>query len=273
LAKIGTARRDGRDDHGMSDRRIRVSDHETTVTVRGDRGPAVVLVHSLGLDRRMWDPVLDRLARGRRVFAYDLRGHGAAADAPVPFSMADTGADLLAVLDACGLETAHVAGLSMGGAVAQTAAVAAPERFASLTLMATTDRPLPEAFEDRARLAETHGMAALIGPTLDRWFTPAAAGTAGFRYARECLEAFSPKTWAATWRAFQTLGVFDRLSDFPSPALVLAGDADASIPPDALAAIAARIGNARFEVLPGAPHMQTLECPDAVAEALDRFLP
>lgn len=255
---------------------ISASDHETTVTTRGTRGPAVVLVHSLGLDRRMWDPVLDRLARGRRVFAYDVRGHGTAAGAPLPFTMAATGADLLAVLDALGLETAHVAGLSLGGAIAQTAAVAAPGRFASLTLMAAPDRPVPEAFEQRARLAETGGMTPLIAPTLERWFTAdaLAADTDGVRYARDCVASFDPATWASIWRGYGGLDVYERLRGFPAPALALAGEADASIPVEGMAAIAARIGGgAKFEVIPGAPHIQTLERPGEVADALDRFLP
>ncbi|GLY36979.1 hypothetical protein Amsp01_030030 [Amycolatopsis sp. NBRC 101858] len=257
--------------------RIRVSDHETTVTVRGTRGPAVLLVHSLGLDRRMWDPVLDRLAEGRRVFAYDVRGHGSAADAPLPFTMAATAADLVAVLDALELDAAHVAGLSLGGAIAQTAAVAAPGRFASLTLMAAPDRPVPVAFEERARLAETGGMTPLIAPTLARWFTPEAleAETEGVRYARECVASFDPAAWASIWRGYAGLDVYERLRDFPAPALALAGDADASIPVEGMAAIAARIGGggAKFEVVPGAPHIQTLERPEAVTDALGRFLP
>ncbi len=255
---------------------IRASDHATTVTLRGSRGPAVLLVHSLGLDRRMWDPILDRLAAGRRVFAYDVRGHGTAAGAPLPFTMAATAADLVAVLDALDLDTAHVAGLSLGGAIAQSAAVAAPERFASLTLMAAPDRPNPEAFEDRARIAEAEGMSALVGPTLERWFTPAAleAEADGVRYARECVERFDPVTWASIWHGYGGLDVFERLRGFPAPALALAGEADASIPVDGMAAIAARIGGgAKFEVVPGAPHIQPLERPDEVADALDRFLP
>jgi 3-oxoadipate enol-lactonase len=257
--------------------RIHASDHETTVTVRGTRGPAVLLVHSLGLDRRMWDPVLDRLAAGRRVFAYDVRGHGSAAGAPLPFTMAATAADLVAVLDALELETAHVAGLSLGGAIAQSAAVAAPARFASLTLLAAPDRALPEAFEERARIAETGGMAPLIEPTLKRWFTSGAlaADTDGVRYARECLASFDPVTWASIWRGYGGLDVYERLRGFPAPALALAGDADASIPVDGMAAIAARIGvgGAKFEVVAGAPHIQTLERPEAVADALGGFLP
>ncbi|MBE8521428.1 alpha/beta fold hydrolase [Amycolatopsis sp. H6(2020)] len=256
--------------------KINASDHETTVTARGTRGPAVLLVHSLGLDRRMWDPVLDRLAEGRRVFAYDVRGHGNAAAAPLPFTMAATAADLVAVLDALELDTAHVAGLSLGGAIAQTAAVAAPGRFASLTVLAAPDRPVLAAFEERARIAETDGMTPLIQPTLERWFTPdaLAADTDGVRYARECLASFVPSTWASIWRGYGGLDVYERLRDFPAPALALAGDADASITVEGMAAIAGRIGGgAKFEVVTGAPHIQTLERPGEVADALDRFLP
>ena len=136
---------------------VALEDHETLVAERGDGGPPVVLIHALGLDWRMWEPVMEPLAAGRRVFAYDLRGHGRAAGAPAPYTMADTAADLAGVLDALGLDRAHVVGLSFGGGIAQTAAVAQPERFLSLALLATTDHPF-EAFEARARSGETEGM-------------------------------------------------------------------------------------------------------------------
>jgi 3-oxoadipate enol-lactonase len=67
--------------------------------------------------------------------------------------------DLISVLDAPGLDRAHVVGLSYGGGIAQTAAVAFPERFASVALLATTDDPFT-TFEARARSGEVDGMAA-----------------------------------------------------------------------------------------------------------------
>src|SRR2546430_11108417 len=96
-------------------RRISLSDHETVVARAGDRGPAVVLVHALGLDWRMWEPVMASLADGRRVFAYDIRGHGWASGRDCPVTMARTAADLVGVLDAFELDQAHVVGLSYGG--------------------------------------------------------------------------------------------------------------------------------------------------------------
>jgi 3-oxoadipate enol-lactonase len=104
-------------------KRLRLSDHETVVATRGQHGPSVVLLHAVGLDWQMWEPIMERLAVGRRVVAYDLRGHGRAAGSPIPFPIEEVGADLIRVLDALELERAHVVGLSYGGGIAQTAAV------------------------------------------------------------------------------------------------------------------------------------------------------
>jgi 3-oxoadipate enol-lactonase len=255
-------------------RRVRLADHETLVAQRGDTGPAVVLVHALGLDWRMWEPVMAGLAAGRRVFAYDIRSHGWAAGSPTPFGMSDTAADLLAVLDALELDRAHVVGLSYGGGIAQTAAVAAPDRFESLALLATTDHPFT-AFEARARSAETDGMEAQVVPSLTRWFTAGALAVNGWgvRYAREHVRRGDPADWAASWRAFEGLDVQGRLATLEVPSLVLVGELDASTTPEIMAGIAERIQGSTYEVLAGTPHMQTLERAELVIEALDRFLP
>jgi 3-oxoadipate enol-lactonase len=255
-------------------RRVRIRDHDTVVAARGESGPAVVLLHALGLDRRMWDPVMERLAVGRRVYAYDLRGHGHAAGSPPRFTMDDIAADLIGVLDALGLDQAHVVGLSYGGGVAQTAAVRESRRFASLALLATTDHPFA-AFEDRARSGEVDGMEAQVVPSLTRWFTQEdlAVNAWSVRYARERVRRADPRDWAAAWRSFESLDVQGRLASLPAPTLVLAGELDASTTPGIMKGIAERIPGSTYGELPGTPHMQTLSKPDLVADALDEFLP
>jgi 3-oxoadipate enol-lactonase len=256
-------------------RTVRLADHETVVAQVGEYGPAVVLSHSLGLDWRMWEPVMAALAApGRRVYAYDTRHHGAAAGAPAAADMSVLGADLVGVLDALDLDRVHLVGLSMGGGVAATAALDHPTRFASLALLATTDHPFP-AFADRARSGEVDGMAAQVAPTLTRWFTaPALAENAwGVRYARERLLRFDPADWAASWRVYSTLAVQDRLGGLDLPTLVLAGQVDASTTPRIMTGLADRVPSATYQELPGTPHQQTLECPERVAAALDAFLP
>ncbi|HEY3557902.1 MAG TPA: alpha/beta fold hydrolase [Kribbella sp.] len=250
-------------------------DHRTGLLQRGTKGPPVVLLHSLGLDKHMWEPIVDGLASGRRVFAYDLRGHGEACGSPRPFTLRDTARDLIAVLDALGLDTAHVVGLSYGGAIAQTAAIESPDRFASLALLATTDRAFPDVFERRAAGAEADGMPAQVEDTLNRWFTAEtlAAQTAGVRYARDCLLAMDPADWAAAWRSMKDLDAQGRLAGFTAPVLVAAGGADVSGPTAVLRQVADGIPGAIFRELPGVPHMQTLERAKEVAVALDEFLP
>ncbi|MCO6010295.1 alpha/beta hydrolase [Actinoallomurus purpureus] len=260
---------------GTRSHRVSLTDHETVVTQMGDDGPAVVLIHSMGVDRRMWEPVMPRLSAGRRVFAYDVRCHGEAVGAPIPFTMADTARDLLGVLDVLAVDRAHLVGLSLGGAIAQTAAVAWPDRFVSLALLATTDHPFPDVFEARARSAETEGMPAQVDGTLTRWFTPEALAADGWavRYARECVERFDPAVWAATWRAYKSLDVMGRLDGFPGRILLMGGGSDVSAPPEFMAALAERIPGAHRQEVARAPHMLPLERPVEVAEILDRFLP
>jgi 3-oxoadipate enol-lactonase len=187
--------------------------------------------------------------------------------------MADTAADLLGVLDALGFERAHIVGLSFGGGIAQTAAVSQPERFESLALLATTDYPF-DAFEARARSGERDGIDAQIVPSLTRWFTPDALAVNdwGVRYARERIRRGDPADWAASWRAFKGLDVQNRLGALELRTLVLAGELDASTTPEIMAGIAERIPGAVYQQLPGTPHMQTLERPELVAAALERFL-
>jgi 3-oxoadipate enol-lactonase len=254
--------------------RVRLDDHETTVARYGESGPAVVLLHALGLDWRMWEEVMVPLSQGHRVFAYDIRGHGSAHGSPSPFTMADTARDLIGVLDALGLDRAHLVGLSYGGGIVQTAAVLYPDRFESLALLATTDRPF-DAFEGRAKSGEVDGMEAQVVPSMTRWFTPAALATNGWavRYAREQVRRGDPVDWAAAWRAFKGVDVQDRLADFKPPVLVLAGEADLSTTPEIMSGIHERIPESRYEVLPGTPHMMSLEQPGLVTTALRAFLP
>jgi 3-oxoadipate enol-lactonase len=255
-------------------RRVRLNDHETLVVQRGESGPPVVLLHALGLDWRMWEQVMDRLAEGRRVYAYDIRGHGHAQGSPSPFTLREAGDDLIGVLDALGIERAHVVGLSYGGGIAQVAAAAHPERIASLALLATTDHAF-EAFEGRARSGEVDGMAAQVVPSLTRWFTPAAlaANPWPVRYARERVLRGNPTDWAAAWRAFKGIDVQGTPADLDVPKLVLAGELDASTTPEIMKGVAERLPGAVYRELPGTPHMQSLERPELVAEALDAFLP
>lgn len=101
----------------------------------GDAGPWIVLLHGFGGSHAVWRRIASRLQGMHRLLAYDLPGHGRSRDFP------DAGPPKVAVravledLDARGLTKVHLAGHSMGGAVATLVALARPDRVASLSLL------------------------------------------------------------------------------------------------------------------------------------------
>jgi len=95
-------------------------------------GPAVVLLHGLGVERSIWDALLEPLAEDYHVCAFDQRGHGESSPADVPYARHD---DVVGVLDRLGIAGAWLIGSSMGGEVALDTALAHPARVAGLVLL------------------------------------------------------------------------------------------------------------------------------------------
>ncbi|MGE5216187.1 MAG: alpha/beta fold hydrolase [Chloroflexota bacterium] len=99
--------------------------------------PAIVLVNSLGSDLRIWDEVAARLASDFRMVRYDFRGHGLTEAANAPYSSDDLARDLVELLEALDIPRAIVCGVSVGGIIAQAAALAHSERVRALVLCDT----------------------------------------------------------------------------------------------------------------------------------------
>src|SRR5262245_30507470 len=97
-------------------------------------GEPVLLLMGLGGDHHGWALQRRDLARRYRLVLLDNRDAGASDEAAGPYELADMAADALAVMDALGIEQFHVIGASMGGAIAQHLALAAPSRIATLVL-------------------------------------------------------------------------------------------------------------------------------------------
>jgi 3-oxoadipate enol-lactonase len=91
--------------------------------------PAVLLVMGLAYPAAMWFRLVPVLAESHRVIRVDNRGAGHTGDVPgAPYTVEIMAADCLAVLDAAGVDTAHIVGISMGGLIAQELALTAPAR-------------------------------------------------------------------------------------------------------------------------------------------------
>ena len=100
-------------------------------------GPPLVLIHGVGLDHTMWDPVVEILAQQHLVLRYDLLGHGSSDDPPGPRRLDDFVDQLLEVLDSYGIDTSDVVGLSFGGLIALITAARHPNRVRRAVLVST----------------------------------------------------------------------------------------------------------------------------------------
>src|SRR4029450_13781142 len=91
--------------------------------------PVVTLAHPLGATLEMWDAQVAALLPRHRVLRYDNRGHGGTEVPPGPYTLEQMADDLLALLNAVGIRETHFVGLSMGGLIGMTAALAYPDRI------------------------------------------------------------------------------------------------------------------------------------------------
>jgi 3-oxoadipate enol-lactonase len=258
---------------GGTESAVDLGDHRTTVIDRSAHGrpagPPLVLVHALGLDRRMWRDTIAALPADRRVIAYDLRGHGRASEAPHVRGLQHFADDLHSLLDQLAVDGAHLVGLSLGGAIAQVYALSRPERVRELTLVATVATPQP-AFLERGAAAQAGGMAGVLAATMTRWFTAEALAVNAWpvRYARDQVLRTDPDTWAASWAALAQVDTLGRLPSLRMPTRLITGALDPSTPPRLMAEMAAQVPGGRLTVIDGGPHMLSLERPRELAAAL-----
>lgn len=167
---------------------LRVGEWEAVVA-QGNPGTTVLAVHGVTASHRCWHRVVDGLL-GRRFLAPDLRGRGYSNALPGPWGMAAHADDLVAVLDAAGVERAVVVGHSMGGFVSVVLAHRHPDRVASLVLVdGGLPLPVPEG------LTPEQVTEAIIGPA-----------------ARRLAMTFSDDTaYCAFWKAHPAFAEWDEV--------------------------------------------------------------
>jgi pimeloyl-ACP methyl ester carboxylesterase len=115
---------------------VKVDDAELSYEQSG-HGPCVLFVQGVGLAGRAWSPQIVELSRDHRCIAFDNRGLGASRGDTRELSVERMARDALGLLDALGIERAHLVGHSLGGVIVQSMALLAPERAQSLTFMCT----------------------------------------------------------------------------------------------------------------------------------------
>ncbi len=151
--------------------RAHVNGVDIEYSIDGDQGPWLVMSHSLGCTRSMWDPQMTALAHRYRVLRYDTRGHGASQAPAGPYTLEQLADDAAALMDHAGVERATWVGFSMGGMIGQVFALRHAHRLNALVLADTTSEhhATPQSvWDERIRIAHEQGMQPLVAAAMGR---------------------------------------------------------------------------------------------------------
>jgi 3-oxoadipate enol-lactonase len=233
--------------------------------LRRGSGEPLLLVQGLSGNHLHWgEPFLSELAPGFETIAYDHRGIGLSDPSPPGYTIADLADDAAGLLDALGLASVHVLGVSMGGMVAQELALRAPQRVRTLSLGATyaggegsvrTDPAVVQRLGQlfmAGRMGEA--MRELIRYNVSARFAANPANLEPFKR----IAAELPASLDVLMAQFQAVGGHDtsrRLEQIQAPTLVVHGSEDRILPVANAHAIAALIPQARLEILEGVGHL------------------
>jgi 3-oxoadipate enol-lactonase len=241
------------------------------------QGAPMLLIMGLGWPSQMWYRSRPVLAAKFRTIAFDNRGVGQSDVPPGPYPIAVMAADAAAVLDAAGIESAHICGMSMGGMIAQQFALQYPQRVRSLILGCTAPGGPNAVQADREVLqllmaprGNPEEMARAIYPYIY---------DSGTSDARKEEDLAVRRPWFPTVEGYlaQLQGImaweaYSRLPQIAAPTVVIHGETDRLIPPENGKRIAARIPNAKLVMIPHASHIFPTDQREASHRAMLEFL-
>ena len=239
-------------------------------------GPAVLLISGQAMTLDAWWRTVPELRRSFRVLTFDNRDMGRSSHWPWPYVVAQMADDAIAVLDAAGVEHAHVYGISLGGMVAQECALRYPERIQALVLGATTAGGI------EAKLANPEPLTFFVrvgamAPEEAEW--AAVPYNYGLRTRREHGQRIADDIATRVEHQTETLAYLHqvaaaashntvgRLGSIRVPTLVVHGEDDLVMPPRNGEILAKGIPGAELKLWPEAGHLYVTDEP-----AADRYI-
>lgn len=261
--------------------RIHAADIELHYDIQGT-GEPLLLIMGFGASSAAWRPELvEALARSFRVITFDNRGTGQSDKPDAPYTLALMADDAAGLLDALGIGSAHVFGVSMGGMIAQEFALRHPAKLRGLVLGCTNcgaPVSIPATQETVSLLMIPEGMdprtaAERAWPALH---TPEYI-EANRAYLLESIERAleHPTPLYARNRQMQAIMAWkshERLGQITAPTLIITGDRDVLIPPQNSTILHERIAGSRLHIIPGAAHSFTTSHHEETARVVTAFL-
>jgi len=241
-------------------------------------GPPVLLIMGLGYPSLMWYRTRPVLAPRYRTIVLDNRGVGRSSMPPGPYPIALMASDAAAVLDAAGVESAHVFGISMGGMIAQEFALQYPKRVRSLILGCTASGG-PRAVRAEADATQMIMARGQMAPEEAAQAAVPFIYDSGTPRARIDEDLAMRRPWFPRAEAYQAQlqGIiaweaYSRLPQITAPTLVIHGETDRLVPPGNGKLIAERIPGAKLVLIPNAGHIFPTDQPEAAHHAVLEFL-
>lgn len=240
-------------------------------------GPPLLLIMGLGYPSALWHRTRPMLAQHFHTIAFDNRGVGFSDVPPGPYSIATMASDAAAVLDAAGVASAHVFGMSMGGMIAQEFALQYPARVRTLILGCTSpggpsavraERAVSDILLARGMTLDEAREAML--PHIYDAATPRETIEEDMRLRKTCLP--SPEGYTAQLQAILAWEGYRRIAAINAPTLVIHGKSDELVPPANAKLIAERIPRAKLVMLDHASHLFLTDQGGAAQKEILEFL-
>lgn len=234
--------------------------------------PALVLLHGVGLDHTMWEPVVALLPADLHVTSPDLPGHGGRPPVPAGTSLADLAETVAEEIP----PGSHLVGFSLGALVAQHLALHRRDLVATLTSVSSVCRRTPDertAVLDRLRLAEKDFRAS-VAASLRRWYDGTDVDAERVRRTEATLLANDTDSFLRCYRVFATADaeIGTELDRITVPVLAVTGERDPGSTPEMTERLAAAMPNCRAVIVAGARHMLPVERPRELVDCLSTFI-
>jgi 3-oxoadipate enol-lactonase len=248
----------------------------TAFSVAG-KGPALFMIHGIGARRATFERMVEGLRDRFTCITYDLRGHGLTPWDGQRFGLDDLVDDLEALRARLGIESAHVAGHSLGGMIGPRYALRFPERVMSLGLWSTA------AFRTEDDSAKVMGVVKAmrdkgIGPVLDtltaRWFTDdfCAARPDVIDWRKKQVMETDPAVFLNVFDIYAETEMAPWLHLVKPPCQIITGENDGGCNPRLNRLIQAALPGSELEILPGLKHAIFIEATEQVLPHVRRFL-
>lgn len=240
------------------------------------KGDPLLLLHGLGSKGSDWKPQVDYFSQKYTVILPDMRGHGQSAIMKGKYSIPIFAEDVASLLQFLGIASTHIAGISMGGAIAQQLAVSHPERVKTLMVINAQPDFRMYTLKNKWKLMQRFLIIRIMGMRKMGEFL-------GERLLPKQEHALLRKRFADDWelnnksaylKAMKAVTHWDILDNYESidcPVLFLASDQDYTSV-SKKKAFSDRMKHAKLEVIHNAHHAVTIEHPERVNAVMDLFM-